>query len=611
VEPGLVIAGRYRLTTRLGRGGMGEVWQAEDQALRRRIAVKIVLTDRDADAVLRARLLNEARNAATLHHPNITVVHDVGEHDGLPFFVMEFLDGRDLTAILAENPRGMAIGEALALAVQVTDGLDHAHAQGVIHRDIKPANLIVSADRVVKICDFGISRYTEATAAVTGPGAVLGTPAYMAPEQYEARPADARTDLYAFGCTLYALLTGGPPFTGSLAALMRQHLAAPPRSPRLARPDIPVELDRLILDLLAKNPEYRPPSAADVAARLRTLQPGNASPRRPPAVHTPPPPTLTWHPLPDHEPSQADLTGDRDHTDLRGHTGPVTCLAFHPQRAILASGSADHTVRLWDLSGRPLAILTGHGQAVNSVAFSPDGTFLASGSADKTVRLWDPMTGTALTTLAGHISDVTAVVFRSHSGTLFSISDATIRQWDIHTGQSDVVVRTGEDITSVAYNPYSDIVAGGTSDSGAQLWNTHNGNVVADHQTYEDVTALTFDPHGDTLAIVCSWHLWLVDIDSHRSIQVRCDEPPTSLDFHPDGALLATGHAEPSYQVQLWEITRRTNKILGPAFRARRVDTLTGHADTVTSVAFSPDGTLLASGSHDTTVHLWRRTFTG
>ncbi|MUN36664.1 serine/threonine-protein kinase [Actinomadura litoris] len=268
VEPGVALGGRYRLVTRLARGGMGEVWSAVDQSLARWVAIKIVLAEMGADPMLIARLRREAQTAAALSHPGITVVYDIGEHEGHPFFVMELLEGTDFKALLADSPGGMPAVRAAGLMAQVADALDYAHRKGVVHRDIKPANLIELVGGGVRICDFGICRYSEATTGLTASGGVLGTPAYMAPEQYEDGSVDARSDLYSFGCTLYALLTGRPPFPGpSLVALMRQHLSMPPARLTAA----PSRLADLVASLLSKNPGDRPASAGKVADALRAV----------------------------------------------------------------------------------------------------------------------------------------------------------------------------------------------------------------------------------------------------------------------------------------------------------------------------------------------------
>ncbi|WP_148085875.1 serine/threonine-protein kinase [Actinocorallia herbida] len=283
MQPGTELSGRYKLTTLLGRGGMGEVWAAEDRDLGRPVAIKIVLAGLQDDAHLNARFTREARTVARLDHPGITAVYDIGHHQGQPYFVMQLLKGTDFKTLLEHHPDGLPVDTAVGLMARVARALAYAHAQGVVHRDIKPANLMELADGGVKICDFGISRQTDTTMTLTAPGSVLGTPAYMAPEQYRGEEPDARTDLYAFGCTLYALLTGGPPFRGpSQHVLLHQHLneTAPPTRSR--RPGIPRELDELLQRLLAKDAADRPGSAAEVEAALISIAEGGSRTVPPP-----------------------------------------------------------------------------------------------------------------------------------------------------------------------------------------------------------------------------------------------------------------------------------------------------------------------------------------
>ncbi|REE97648.1 serine/threonine-protein kinase [Thermomonospora umbrina] len=314
MEPGAVLDGKYRLVRRLGQGGMGEVWEADDLNLDRRVAVKIVLSNLGTNQELIQRLRREARAAASLQHPGITVVHDMGDHDGHPFFVMELLHGRDFLAVLVDNPQGLPPARATALALGVAEALAHAHRKGVVHRDIKPANLMELAEGGVKICDFGVARLADAASPrLTQTGIIVGTPPFTAPEQFQGGRADARTDLYSFGCTLYALLTGQPPFTGpSVGAYMNQHLTEQPPRPGSLRAGIPADLERLVLRLLAKDPADRP-AMADVLAGLRSLTAAPAptasegrtlvEPARDPLPPPAPPPGLPQqgpgHPVPD------------------------------------------------------------------------------------------------------------------------------------------------------------------------------------------------------------------------------------------------------------------------------------------------------------------------
>lgn len=233
MRPGAELANRYRLEGKLGRGGMGEVWRAVDLLLRRPVAVKI-LPDTNADEELVQRFRREAMIAASLQHPGITVVHDVGQHEDRLFIVMELLRGADLATVLAGAPDGLAISQVISLAGQAASALAAAHANQIVHRDLKPANLFLLDSGQLKICDFGIARAADATSVLTATGRVIGTPAYMSPEQWTGRRVDERSDLYSLGCVLYALLTGKPPFaeaqsprSGSCISTWKVHRSAP------------------------------------------------------------------------------------------------------------------------------------------------------------------------------------------------------------------------------------------------------------------------------------------------------------------------------------------------------------------------------------------------
>ncbi|WP_435837959.1 serine/threonine-protein kinase [Streptantibioticus parmotrematis] len=278
-----LIRERYLLIERIGRGGMGEVWRGRDEELGRRVAVKCLRSGTGGDArraqVMRERFRREARVAASLQHRGITVVHDFGADDGLLYLVMELLDGRNLAQVLRDGRRApLPLPELLDVAEQVAAALAYTHAQGVVHRDLKPANIVRAADGTVKICDFGIARLGRDigfTSQLTGTGVAMGTPHYMSPEQIAGAEVDHRGDLYSFGCVLYELATGRPPFDFDDAwAVIVRHRDTDPAPPRLLRPDLPDALDRLILDLLAKSPEDRPRDAAAVAGRLALARAG-------------------------------------------------------------------------------------------------------------------------------------------------------------------------------------------------------------------------------------------------------------------------------------------------------------------------------------------------
>ncbi|MEU5209107.1 tetratricopeptide repeat protein [Streptomyces sp. NPDC020742] len=299
-----LVQGRYRLLGTIGRGGMGEVWRARDESLGRQVAVKCLkpLGPRHEPSlleVLRERFRREARVAAALQHRGITVVHDFGEDDGTLFLVMELLSGRNLSQLLDDNRRQpLPVPDVIDIAEQVTAALAYTHEQDIVHRDLKPANIVRTTDGTVKICDFGIARLNHDigfTARLTGTGVAMGSPHYMSPEQIGAHAMDHRSDLYSLGCVLYELATGVPPFDlGDAWAVLVGHRDTAPAPPRTLRPDLPEAYERIVLELLAKDPDDRPRDADALAKRLadarqpqaaRTARPDDATvpDRRPPA----------------------------------------------------------------------------------------------------------------------------------------------------------------------------------------------------------------------------------------------------------------------------------------------------------------------------------------
>lgn len=286
----------YRILYKLGGGGMGVVYAAEDVRLGRGVALKFLPEAQSSTHSALERFLQEARAASCLNHPNICIVHDVGELDGRPFIVMELLEGQTLKHRLQSKP--LTTDEVLELGIQAAQGLEYAHSQGVIHRDVKPPNLFVTTRGQLKILDFGLAKFTAAPRKIaeafgasatftqgttgsdlTAPGEFVGTVAYMSPEQARGVPLDARTDLFSFGVVLYEMATGTRPFQGDTSAVIFEAiLNRAPVPPVRLNPKLPAELEHVVNRALNKDREQRYQTAAEIAADLRRITAHASSP---------------------------------------------------------------------------------------------------------------------------------------------------------------------------------------------------------------------------------------------------------------------------------------------------------------------------------------------
>src|SRR5436305_2065112 len=263
--PETVIAGRYELEQLLGRGGMSEVYRAHDRELGRRVALKLLAPDADT-----ARFEREARAVAALAHPNVTQLYDYGEDDGRPYMVLEYVPGGTLEERLAKaGGRPLPDEEARVIAAGTAAGLAHAHARGVVHRDLKPANVLFDEEGRPKLADFGIARMAAGEGTLTEAGTVLGTAAYISPEQASGAPATAASDVYSFGVMLYRMVTGRLPFeSADPMELVMMNRDVPPPPITDLRPDAPGLLESTATAALEKDPAHRPPDGAALLAAL-------------------------------------------------------------------------------------------------------------------------------------------------------------------------------------------------------------------------------------------------------------------------------------------------------------------------------------------------------
>jgi serine/threonine protein kinase len=370
--------GDFELQAELGRGGMGVVYKAWQKSLERPVAMKLLLSEHTRNPQLLARFLAEARAAASLTHPNIVSVYQVGECIAGPYFVMEFIDGPSLESLLQ---RTVPIPWSVALLITVAEAVQHAHEKGIIHRDLKPANIMLHGSKRPVVMDFGIAKVLNKGAKMTQPGALIGTPAFMPPEQAGEQPdmIGPHSDVYSLGAILYNLLAGKPPFDEltPMRTVFRVMSAEPPEPVRLFRPEVPSRLEAVCMKCLEKDPAHRYASAqalADDLKRLRSSLAGKAPETR---VRSGPPSVV-----------------------LVSESGKQVRL-FNPTTVIGRSPECDMVIKASDVSKRHCRILLSPGQVVVEDLGSSNGTYVNGEPVEK-ARLSD---GDELE-LGGHVYKV-------------------------------------------------------------------------------------------------------------------------------------------------------------------------------------------------------------
>jgi len=372
------ILGHYRILRRLGAGGMGVVYEAEDLKLGRHVALKMLAGA--SDPVALERFWREARTASALNHSGICTIYEINETESQPFLVMELLEGQSLDQLYSGG-RTMPVARLVDIGIQVADALDAAHRKGILHRDIKPGNIFVTPSGQAKIVDFGLARYEalgEMTATgipahhvLTTPGTTLGTIAYMSPEQARGEPLDARSDIFSFGVVLYEMSTGRHPFAGTTTAVLFDKLLnyLPPE-PISLNPDLPQEFENVLAKALEKDRELRYQSAADLRADLRRLQRGAPAPRGMPA------PAPAARP-----PAYGGIVREPSGVNLPPAAPPVTPQphlpsVIHP----VTPASPGHRPAAFSPSGSSPNIPIRTGDSADAPAKNPPGTQRASSS---------------------------------------------------------------------------------------------------------------------------------------------------------------------------------------------------------------------------------------
>jgi WD40 repeat protein len=692
--------GLYRLRRLLGAGGMALVFEAEDGTLGRTVALKVMRPSQSADSQGRERFLREARATAALRHDHVVTIFQAGEEKDVPYIAMELLSGESLADRL-ERPERLTGGEVIRLARQIAEGLEAAHAAGIVHRDVKPSIIWLDAAHGgrVKLLDFGLARPETGELRLTRPGLLLGTPSYMAPEQARDEPVDHRADLFSLGCVLYEMGTGRSPFRGTNTFATLTALAVDTPDPMTRHnPEVPAALSRLVQQLLAKDPAQRPQTAREVVETLQRIEPtltsnGTSTASLPGAVPTHAPSGRRWAwriaaavvflgviggfaaqiviRIKDKDGRETKMVVPKDGTvsiekdgkviatvppqpvsapldpspldalkrekipayelamagggdpklapsglvavlgDSRlKHWQGVWSVAFHPEGRHLASGGADRVVRIWDLeTGKEVRALRCSGP-VFGVVYSPDGQRIAAGESggNGRIKVWDARTGVLEQELQGHKNSIFGLSFRPDGKRLASAStDQTAKVWDVEKGQLlFTLVGHTDYVRSIAYSPDGKCLATGSSDNSIKFWDAdQGGEALATLQGHTQwVSSVVFSPDGKYLASG-SWdrtvRLWDVKTRQEAQTIVKTGGLNLSLAFSPDGTLLAKGDGtlvakgdDSESGVLLLDV--RTNKV-------SRV--FAKNCEVIHGVAFSKDGRRLAAGSHDGSVRVW------
>lgn len=589
-----VLRGRYRPVEFLGRGGFGRTYRAVD-------------SDRMGASCVIKQFAPQSQGstfqeAARLFNREAEQLLNLGQHAQIPtlfayfeselqrqgnqykylYLVQEFVDGQNLLDELLKV-RPFSERKIQELLSELLPVLQFIHKQGVIHRDIKPENIMRrNSDRKLVLIDFGISKELSGTILAQGAqGTICGTPGYAPSEQMVRGEAYPASDLYALGVTCIHLLTGTHPIklydtrTGRWQwqeQLSQQGLKI--------SPELEEVLNKLLKDLV-KN---RYQSAEGVLKDL--------------AKPTPPPPPQPKNPW-------------RCVRTVQAHATAVYSVAISPDGQIMASGSADKTVKLWQLdTGKEICTFKGHSDQVWSVAFK-DRQTLASGSGDNTIKIWQVGAAESIRTLEGHSGWVRAVAFSPDGQTLASgSSDTSVKIWSLQGGffkslqqmlfGGDIFTLPGHSnyVFSVAFSPDGQMLASGSQDCTIKLWDLGTRQEIRKLEGHNSwVRSLAFSPDGKILASGSSDRtvkLW--DLAAGRNCRTLSGHSDYvfSLAFSPDGQILASSSSDTT--VKLWLLAA-----------GREICTLTGHSSAVGCVAFSPDGQTLVSGSGDGTVKLWRR----
>jgi len=581
--------GNYRLLQPLGRGGYAQVYLGEHVFLKRQAAIKVLHAAQLSDTELEA-FLNEARTIARLEHPNIVRILDFGIEGYIPFLVMSYAPKGSLRDLYAGDRRP-SLPTVVSYVKQIASALQHAHNEKQIHRDVKPENLLLGQNNEVLLTDFGIVTVAYSTSKpFQKTQDITGTIPYMAPEQIHGKPRPA-SDQYALGIIVYEWLCGERPFHGTLTELFSQHLFVPPPPLREKAPDIPADVEQVVLTALAKDPKDR---FGSVTAFANALE--QASSAVAPTIYVPP--SRPSSPLPSLKP----LLGSTLYTYRS--PGWISTVAWSPDGKRIAFGTWDNTVQVWaarhrgDVSDQS-AVYTyrGHAQVVKAVAWSPDGRRIASGSWDDTLQVWDATTGENALTCAGHAFQAEGLAWSPDGSRIATAHhDGTVLLWNVLNGSNIFTYRGHTDLAwAVAWSPEGKRIASASHDGTVQVWDALSGsNVFAYRGHAAPASAVAWSPDGKRIASTGrdgTVQVWDALNGSNVLIYRGHANWVSKVAWSPDSKYIASG----AETVQVWDSITGESIFIYP-----------GHSDWVNAVAWSPEGQRIASASDDQTVQVWQ-----